>query len=81
MAGALCGVVLDVNGNTLANATVAISAEDESLTNGIIPNAYTGMFNGFRGWLVDNILVTDKAPLKAANTTKVYGPDPKPRTN
>jgi len=40
-----------------------------------------GLYNGFRGWLVDNILVTDKAPLKAANTTKVYGPDPKPRTN
>ena len=39
------------------------------------------LYNGFRGWLVDNVLVTDKAPLKGANTTKVYGPDPKPRTN
>lgn len=37
------------------------------------------LYNGFRGWFVDNVLVTDKAPLKAANTTKVYGPDPKPR--
>jgi len=39
------------------------------------------LYNGFRGWLVDNVLVTDKAPLKAANATEVYGPDPKPRTN
>jgi hypothetical protein len=39
------------------------------------------LYNGFRGWLVDNVLVTDKAPLKAANANKVYGPDPKPRTN
>lgn len=37
------------------------------------------LYNGFRGWFVDNVLVTDKAPLKAANTTRVYGPDPKPR--
>ncbi len=40
-----------------------------------------GAYNGFRGWFVDNVLVTDKAPLKGANTNKVYGPDPKPRTN
>lgn len=39
-----------------------------------------GLYNGFRGWFVDNVLVTDKAPLKSANTTVVYGPDPKPRT-
>ncbi len=39
------------------------------------------LYNGFRGWFVDDVLVTDKAPLKAANTGKVYGPDPKPRTN
>ncbi len=39
------------------------------------------LFNGFRGWFVDDVLVTDKAPLKAANAGKVYGPDPKPRTN
>jgi len=39
------------------------------------------LYNGFRGWLVDNVLVTDKAPLKGANTTRVYGPDPKPRSN
>lgn len=38
-----------------------------------------GLYNGFRGWFVDEVLVTDKAPLKAANTNKVYGPDPKPR--
>ena len=38
------------------------------------------LYNGFRGWFVDNVLVTDKAPLKSANTTVVYGPDPKPRT-
>jgi len=39
-----------------------------------------GLYNGFRGWLVDNLLLTDKAPLKSANTTVVFGPDPKPRT-
>jgi hypothetical protein len=39
------------------------------------------LYNGFRGWFVDNILVTDKAPLKSANVRKVYGPDPKPRTH
>lgn len=39
-----------------------------------------GLYNGFRGWFVDNVLVTDKAPLKSTNTTVVYGPDPKPRT-
>lgn len=40
-----------------------------------------GLYNGFRGWFVDNILVTDKAPLKAANNTTEYGPYQKPRTN
>lgn len=40
-----------------------------------------GLYNGFRGWFVDNILVTDKAPLKAANNTTDYGPYQKPRTN
>ncbi len=40
-----------------------------------------GLYNGFRGWFVDNILVTDKAPLKAANNTTGYGPYQKPRTN
>ncbi len=38
-----------------------------------------GLYNGFRGWFVDNILVTDKAPLKAANATDDYGPYMKPR--
>ena len=39
------------------------------------------LYNGFRGWLVDDILVTDKAPLKAANATTEYAPYMKPRTN
>jgi hypothetical protein len=39
------------------------------------------LYNGFRGWLVDNVLVTDKAPLKAANATTEYAPYMKPRTN
>ena len=38
------------------------------------------LYNGFRGWFIDNVLVTDKAPLKSMNANKVYGPDPKPRT-
>ncbi len=38
-----------------------------------------GLYNGFRGWFLDNVLVTDKAPLKSMNTNTVYGPDPKPR--
>jgi hypothetical protein len=39
------------------------------------------LYNGFRGWLVDDVLVTDKAPLKAANATTEYAPYMKPRTN
>ena len=39
--GAICGIVIDANGNPMANATIAISAEDESLTNGYFASGVT----------------------------------------
>lgn len=45
--GGLTGVVLDNNNNPLANASIALSAQDESLTNGYFMTAQTNQFGQF----------------------------------
>lgn len=38
-----------------------------------------GLYNGFRGWFVDNISVWDKGIITKSSTIKEYPADPKPR--
>jgi hypothetical protein len=62
--------MIDLDLSEFAGANIQIKFEFRTVDD---------LFNGFRGWFIDNVLVTDKAPLKSMNVKKVYGPDPAPR--